>query len=732
MALPTACSTRASRLDAAPDARTRVWPGRPFPLGATWDGHGVNLAVYAEHAARIEWLLFDGVYDPAPSRTIVLPERTGPVWHGYVPEIGPGQLYGLRVHGPWDPVAGHRFNPAKVVLDPYARAIGRPLRWHPSLAATLRIRGEELPCEIDSAPHAPLGAVVDDSFDWQGVQPPRVPWQDTVIYEAHVRGMTMRHPDVPDEVRGSYLGMVSEPVLRHLREVGVTTVQLLPVQAIAEEQRLTELGLTNYWGYNTLNYFAPEPRYSSNGPITAVNDFKTMVREFHRAGFEVIIDVVYNHTGEGNHSGPMLSFRGIDNRSYYKLQPRDQRFYIDYTGTGNTLDPGNPYVLQLITDSLRYWVTEMRVDGFRFDLAAALARELYDVDMLSAFFKVIQQDPVLSRVKLIAEPWDVGPGGYQVGSFPWTWTEWNGKYRDTVRSFWRGDRGRLAEFATRLTGSSDLYAHNGRKPWASINFVTAHDGFTLQDLVSYERKHNRANGEGGRDGHDHNLSSNAGVEGPSDDPDVRVRRVKRKRGLWTTLLLSQGIPMILGGDELSRTQRGNNNAYCHDSELTWYDWALDDDAEAFLRFAAEVVALRRAHPVFRRRSFLTGTREGGCRDVTWLHPDGHELRDGDWHDQRASALGMRLCGECLREVDERGVPVRDDSFLLLVAGREGRTFTLPAAVHTDGWRVCLDTDAGSVDPRGGGPLLQGGARLLVPENALLLLIGSNAAIEPLA
>ena len=729
MALPFASSASLSRVDASPDAHTRAWPGRPFPLGATWDGHGVNLAVYAEHATQVEWLLFDGVYDPSPSRTIALPERTGPVWHGYLPEIGPTQLYGLRVHGPWDPAAGHRFNPAKVLLDPYARAIGRPLRWHPSLASSVRIGREELPCEIDSAPHAPLGAVVDDAFDWQGVQAPRVPWQDTVIYEAHVRGVTMQHPDVGDDVRGSYLGLVSEPVLAHLRDLGVTTVQLLPVQAIAEEKRLVELGLTNYWGYNTLNYFAPEPRYSSNGPVTAVADFKTMVREFHRAGFEVIIDVVYNHTGEGNHAGPMLSFRGIDNRSYYKLQPKDQRYYIDYTGTGNTLDPGNPYVLQLITDSLRYWVTEMHVDGFRFDLAAALARELYDVDMLSAFFKVIQQDPVLSRAKLIAEPWDVGPGGYQVGNFPWSWTEWNGKYRDAVRAFWRGDPGRVSELATRLTGSSDLYAHNGRRPWASINFITAHDGFTLQDLVSYERKHNQANGEQGRDGHDHNLSSNAGVEGPSDDPDVRRRRAKRKRALMATLLLSQGIPMLSGGDELSRSQGGNNNAYCHDNAVNWFDWDLGDEERAFLRFTNELVALRRAHPIFRRRSFLTGEKVGTCRDVSWWHTDGHEMREGDWHDAQGGAVGMRLCGNSLRELDQFGAPQRDDSFLLLVTGRDGRTFTLPASPHAEGWRVCVDTDVGRVDREGRGALLVGAGRLRVPENTLVLLIAADAG-EP--
>jgi isoamylase len=726
MALPYASSAIDARLDTL-DATDQIWPGRPYPLGASWDGHGVNLAVYAEHATSIEWLLFDGAYDALPSRTFTLPDRTGPVHHGYLPRLGPGQLYGLRVHGPWDPAAGHRFNPAKVLLDPYARSIGRPLRWHPSLVGSVRTALGEQRCEIDSGPYAPLGAVIDDRFDWQGVEPPRVPWEDTIIYEAHVRGMTRRHPGVPPELRGTYLGLTCDCVLEHLRSLGVTTVQLLPVQSIADGRRLVELGLTNYWGYDTLNYFAPEPRYSSNGPVSAVADFKAMVRALHRAGFEVIIDVVYNHTGEGNHTGPTLSFRGIDNRSYYKLQPRDRRFYIDYTGTGNTLDPGNPYVLQLITDSLRYWVSEMHVDGFRFDLAAALARELFDVDMLSAFFKVIQQDPVLSRVKLIAEPWDVGPGGYQVGNFPWSWTEWNGRYRDAIRSFWRGDPGRVAEFATRLTGSSDLYAHNGRRPYASINFVTAHDGFTLEDLVSYDRKRNEANGEQGRDGSDHNLSESFGVEGPSADPAILGRRAKRKRALLATLLLSQGIPMLLGGDELSRTQGGNNNAYCQDNDVSWFDWELGPGEREFLRFTSDLVALRRSHPVFRRRHFLTGERHGDCRDVTWWHPDGREMRDGDWHDERNAAIGMCLCGQSLRELDRHGSRLEDATFLLLAAARDGRTFTLPPNPHASGWRVCVDSDSGRVHPQGWGKLLATGARVRVPENALVVLIGASAA-----
>ncbi len=726
MALPYVSPAVEPRVEAGRHTLDRIWPGRPYPLGTSWDGHGVNLAVYAENATSVEWLLFDGAYEATASRSFVLPERTGPVWHGYLPELRPGQLYALRVHGPWEPAAGHRFNPAKVLLDPYARAIGRPARWHPSLVGSVRGARGEVACELDSGPYAPLGAVIDDRFDWQGVEAPRVPWEDTVIYEAHVRGLTMRHPGVPEELRGTFLGLVSDSVLEHLRGLGVTTAQLLPVQSIAVEQRLIDLGLTNYWGYNTLNYFAPEPRYSSDGPVSAVSDFKTMVRELHRAGFEVIIDVVYNHTGEGNHTGPTLSFRGIDNASYYKLQPKDRQLYIDYTGTGNTLDPGNPYVLQLITDSLRYWVREMHVDGFRFDLAAALARELYDVNMLSAFFKVIQQDPVLSRVKLIAEPWDVGPGGYQVGNFPWSWTEWNGKYRDAVRSFWRGDAGRVAEFATRLTGSADLYGHNGRKPWASINFVTAHDGFTLEDLVRYERKHNEANGEQGRDGSDHNVSSNFGVEGPSDEPEVRSRRAKRKRALMATLLLSQGIPMLSGGDEVSRSQAGNNNAYCQDNELSWFDWDLGPEELDFQRFTSDLIRLRRAHPIFRRRNFLTGEMQGSCRDVSWWHPAGHEMREGDWHEPRGAAFGMRLCGKSLRQLDQHGHDVEDATFLLLVAGLEGRTFTLPPCPHASGWRVCVDTDRGSVDPAGRGRLLATGARLRVPDNALVLLIGSSA------
>ncbi|MDR7452979.1 MAG: glycogen debranching protein GlgX, partial [Armatimonadota bacterium] len=518
-----------------------MWPGKPYPLGATWDGLGVNFALYSEHAEHVEVALFDHAEDEAPSAQIALPERTGPVWHGYAPGLQPGRLYGYRVWGPYRPEAGHRFNPAKVLLDPYARAVGRPLRWHDSLfgytigdpQADLSFDGR------DSAAWAPLGAVVEEAFEWGDDRRPAIPWEDTIIYETHVRGISRLHPEVPEDLRGTYLGLSSEPVVEHLRSLGVTTVELLPVQAFVNDRHLAERGLANYWGYNPLAYFAAEPRYAAGEPLAATREFKMMVRALHAAGLEVVIDVVYNHTGEGNHLGPTLAFRGIDNASYYKLAP-DPRYYMDYTGTGNTLDPGNPYVLQLVTDSLRYWVEQMHVDGFRFDLAAALAREFYDVNMLASFFKIIQQDPVLSRVKLIAEPWDVGEGGYQVGNFPWLWAEWNGRYRDVVRRFWRGDHGQVPEFATRIAGSADLYARSGRKPYASINFVTAHDGFTLADLVSYERKHNEANGEDNRDGADDNYSTNCGAEGPSDDPAVLACRDALARSFLATLLLSQG------------------------------------------------------------------------------------------------------------------------------------------------------------------------------------------------
>ncbi|MDX1419923.1 MAG: glycogen debranching protein GlgX, partial [Rubricoccaceae bacterium] len=569
----------------------------------------------------------------------------------------------------------------KVLLDPYAKGIGRPLRWDDALFGyTVGHADEDLSFDArDSAPFAPLGAVVEDRFEWGGDRAPGVPWEDTIIYETHVKGVSMQHPEVPEEFRGTYLGLATDPILDHLRRLGVTTVQLLPVHAKLQDRRLVDMGLANYWGYNTLAFFAPERGYATEGAVTGVREFKMMVRALHAAGLEVVIDVVYNHTAEGNRLGPTLSWRGIDNLGYYKEHPDDFRYLMDYTGTGNTLDAGNPYVLQMITDSLRYWATEMHVDGFRFDLASALARELYDVDMLASFFQVIQQDPVLSRVKLIAEPWDLGEGGYQVGGFPWQWAEWNGRYRDTVRQFWRGDPGLKGEFATRIAGSSDLYERSGRRPFASINFVTAHDGFTLHDLVSYEKKHNEANGEDNRDGHEPNYSVNCGVEGPTDDEDVLACRERMKRALMGTLLLSQGVPMLLGGDELSRTQGGNNNAYAQDNEINWYDWDLDEREAAFLDFVREAIAFRRRHQSFRRRHFLTGRADDeGVKDGLWWHPDGREMMPSDWEQDGLRAFGFLLRGDRIRGVDARGRGLTDDTFLLLFnKGDEDAALALP-------------------------------------------------------
>jgi len=694
--------------------RLHIRPGKPYPRGATWDGIGVNFALHSAHAEKVELLLFRSAEDTAPDVTFELPERTGPIWHGYVVNVRPGQLYGYRVHGPYEPENGHRFNPNKVLLDPYAKAIGRPLRWDDSLFGYDVEADEDKDLtfsETDSAPYAPLGAVVEETFAWGNDQSPGIPWEDTIIYETHVKGMTKRHPDVPESQRGTYLGMASEPVIDHLKDLGVTTIQLLPVHAKLHRRGLLEKGLREYWGYNTLGYFAPEPEYASGDGVSAVRDFKMMVRALHNAGLEVIIDVVYNHTCEGNHLGPTLSWRGIDNRTYYKHTPDNERYYMDYTGTGNTLDPGDSYVLQMIMDSLRYWVTEMHVDGFRFDLASALARELYDVDMLGSFFKVVQQDPVLSQVKLIAEPWDVGPGGYQVGSFPWQWAEWNGRYRDAIRRFWRGDRGLAGEVATRVAGSSDLYERSGRRPFASINFVTAHDGFTLQDLVSYEQKHNEENKEGNEDGHDNNHSTNCGVEGPTSDPAVIECRERRKRSLVATLMLSQGVPMILGGDELSHTRHGNNNPYCQDNEITWYDWDLDEREEAFLDFVKKLTTFRKEHPSFRRRHFLDPAQEeDGTGDVLWWHPNGRRMTQDDWHDD-LRAFGYLLRGLSLKP-DPKGKPRRDDSFLVLMnQGDAPVEFTLPEEtnelkdVSCKCWHVvpelALDEDPGrTVDPGG--------------------------------
>jgi glycogen operon protein len=674
----------------------RLKPGTPYPLGATWDGRGVNFALFSENAEKVELCLFDGPDSLAEARRVPLRERTDQVWHGYLSDVRPGQLYGYRVHGPFAPEQGHRFNPAKVLLDPYAKAIGRTTRWRDELFG-YRLGSPEadlLADDRDDAAWAPLAAVADDAFTWGDDRPPAVPWHHTVVYEAHVRGLTRLHPDVPAALRGTYEGLVTEPVLRHLLDLGVTAVELMPVHHHANDRHLEERGLSNYWGYNTLAYFAPDLRYSASGdPLGSVREFKRMVRALHAVGIEVILDVVYNHTAEGNHLGPTLSLRGIDNAAYYRLAA-ERRYYEDFTGCGNTLNMRSPRVLQLIMDSLRYWVLEMRVDGFRFDLASALARELHAVDKLGAFFDIIHQDPVLSRVKLIAEPWDLGEGGYQVGNFPVGWAEWNGKYRDCVRRFWKGDGGTLSELATRLAGSADLYEASGRRPHASINFVTAHDGFTLADLVAYDRKHNEANGEQNRDGTDANDSWNCGVEGPTADRRVVGLRARQQRNLLATLLLSQGVPMILAGDEMGRTQGGNNNAYCQDNETSWLGWDLDPAKRDLLAFVRRLIALRREQPVLRRRTFFQGRplRGEAVKDLVWLEPSGKEMTDASWNVGFARSLGALLRGDALDEVDENGDPTRGDTLLLLLNAHHGpKAFTLPGLPRGQRWVALLDT-----------------------------------------
>ena len=682
----------------------KVWPGKPYPFGATWDGTGVNFAIFSEHAEQVELCLFDGPEAARETARIPLPERTDSVWHGYLPDVRPGQLYGYRVSGPYDPAAGHRFNPEKVVLDPYAKRIGRTLRWsdavygypldHPAgdLAADPR----------DSAPFAPLAAVVDPAFTWGGDRRPRVPWHETVLYEVHVKGFTARHPDVPADLRGTYLGLGSDAALRHFADLGVTAIELLPVHQAVSERRLARAGLTNYWGYNPLACLAPDVRYATS-PERAVEEFKVMVRRLHAAGLEVILDVVYNHTAEGGREGPTLSLRGIDNRSYYRLRPDALAEYVDFTGCGNTLNVAHPRVLQLIMDSLRYWVLEMHVDGFRFDLAAALARGRGEFDRCGPFFQAIHQDPVLSQVKLIAEPWDLGAGGYQVGNFPVPWTEWNGRYRDTVRRFWRGDGGQVAEFATRLAGSSDLYENDGRRPSAGIDFVTAHDGFTLEDLVSYEKKRNEANGESNRDGSDDNLSWNGGVEGVTSDPGIVTLRARQKRNFLATLLLSQGVPMLCGGDELGRTQGGNNNAYCQDNETSWFDWDLAPADRELLSFVRKTIRFRRDHPVLRRRRFLRGrsTRRGAAGDLTWFDPDGREMTDEAWEREAARCVGVRLAGEAMDETDEHGGRIVDDTLLMLFNAHDREVpFTLPDPGRAASWTRVIDTAAPETPPAG--------------------------------
>jgi isoamylase len=675
----------------------RVWPGRSYPLGATWDGAGVNFALFSEHATKVELCLFDSVNAERETHRIVVPECSDQVWHAYLPDLLPGQLYGYRIHGPYEPEHGHRFNAHKIVLDPYAKSIGRDLRWADELFGyALGNEKADLSFdERDSAPFAPLAVVIDPAFTWGDDRLPRTPWHKTLIYEVHVKGFTALHSAVPEKLRGTYAGLASEAAIKHLLALGVTAVELLPVHHHVNDRHLVEKGLTNYWGYNTLAFLTPESKYvAASLPQDAVQQFKMMVRALHAAGIEVILDVVYNHTAEGNQLGPTLSLRGVDNAAYYRLSPEDARYYMDFTGCGNTLNMQHPRVLQLIMDSLRYWVTEMHVDGFRFDLASTLARELYEVNKLGAFFDIVHQDPVLSQVKLIAEPWDVGEGGYQVGNFPILWSEWNGKYRDNVRRFWKGDGGTTSEFATRLSGSSDLYQGDGRRPYASINFITCHDGFPLQDLVSYNQKHNEANGEDNKDGSDDNNSWDCGAEGPTDDPNVLALRERQKRNFIATLLLSQGVPMLCGGDELSHTQQGNNNAYCQDNPLTWLHWDLNETQQKFLHFVQKVGRIWQANPVFHRRKFFRGRgiRGAGIKDISWLEPSGQDMTDEAWNAGFVKCLGVRLAGDLIGDANEHGEPIRGETVLLLLnAHHEPISFTLPLTNVGQAWERLFDT-----------------------------------------
>jgi isoamylase len=678
----------------------RIWPGRPYPQGATWDGEGVNFALFSEHATGVDLCLFDDVGGTEQSRRVPLTNRTDQIWHAYLPDVRPGQAYGYRVHGPYEPHEGHRFNPSKLLIDPYAKALDGSVRWHDSVYGyTIGHEAEDVSFDDrDSAARVPRSVVIDPAFSWGDDRKPDTPWNRTVIYECHVRGMTKCHQQVPPEIRGTYLALTHDPVIEHLQMLGVTAIELMPVHQFISERHLVEKGLKNYWGYNSIAFLAPHNGYATSSHGPQVNEFKSMVKVLHRAGIEVILDVVYNHTGEGNHLGPTLSLRGIDNAAFYRLMPEDRRFYTDFTGTGNSLNMLHPRTIQLIMDSLRYWVLDMHVDGFRFDLAPVLARELWEVDRLSSFFDIMQQDPVLSQVKLIAEPWDVGPGGYQVGNFPVGWAEWNGRYRDCIRRYWRGDPGQLPELAARLSGSSDLYEATGRDTYASVNFVTAHDGFTLTDLVSYDHKHNEANAEGNRDGADDNFSHSWGVEGPTEDPGIARLRARMKRNLIATLVFSQGVRMLLGGDELGRTQRGNNNAYCQDNQISWVSWDLGPEERELLAFTRRTLEIFRENAVLRRRSFFRGvatSRDGqrdAVKDVMWIRPDGNELEQQDWDDAEGRLLGMLLPGRATDEVNERGRPVFGDTLLLLLnASDRSRLFILPPQGRAGVWREILNT-----------------------------------------
>jgi len=720
----------------------KILAGLPYPQGATWDGTGVNFALYSEAATKVELCLFESASSDKPE-CIELRECTGYVWHCYVPGLSIGQLYGYRVHGPYEPEKGQRFNSAKLLIDPYAKALSGQVNWdYPLFSYNYADGKEDLQIdERDDCLGVPKGVVTSSHFDWQNDRSPETPLHESVIYEVHVKGFSELNPDVPEAVRGTYAGLISPASIDYLKKLGVTAVELMPIHDFLDDKHLVEKGLHNYWGYNTTNFFAPDARYSSAGNTgQQVGEFKTMVRELHRANIEVILDVVYNHTSEGNHMGPTLSFRGIDNAAYYRLVPDNQRFYMDYTGTGNTLNMRHPQVLKLVMDSLRYWVLEMHVDGFRFDLAAALARELHDVDRLSAFFDVINQDPVLSKVKLIAEPWDVGEGGYQVGRFPALWAEWNGKYRDVVRRYWKGDDGQLAELGYRLTGSSDLYQRDGRRPSASINFVTAHDGFTLTDLVSYDTKHNDANGEDNRDGTNDNHSWNHGAEGATDDPHIIELRERQKRNLLMTILFSQGVPMICGGDEISRTQNGNNNAYCQDNEISWTHWDLDERKKALLEFTTNLISLRREHPNFRRRKFYqdrqispakTGKQQVNgleIKDIVWYRPDGGEMNEDEWNAGWIRCLGVLMSGKTLDDMDRHGEPIRDQTFLLcLNPHHENIQFYMPPCTPGSAWEIILDSrDAVTTKPQIVKP---GDCYDMIPRSTVLLREAEEVKIE---
>jgi isoamylase len=702
------------------NTKPTVWPGRPYPLGATWDGEGVNFSIFSEHAEKVELCLFD----PSGRRELYrvpLPEQTDQVWHGYLPEARPGLLYGYRIFGPYEPANGLRFNPNKLLIDPYAKQIHGTLKWSDAhFGYRIGARQEDLSFDRrDSAAGMPKSMVIDPAFTWGTDRPPRIPWHESVIYEVHVKGFTMRHSEVPTALRGAYAGLATAPIIDYLKRLGVTAVELMPVHYFIDDRLLVDRGLRNYWGYNTIGFFAPEPRYSATNSI---HEFKTMVKTLHSAGIEVILDVVYNHTAEGNQLGPTLSFRGIDNPSYYRLVPDNQRYYMDYTGTGNSLNMRHPRVLQLIMDSLRYWVLDMHVDGFRFDLAATLARELHEVDRLGAFLDIIHQDPVLSQTKLIAEPWDLGEGGYQVGKFPVGWAEWNDRYRDAVRSYWKGDGGLIGELAYRITGSSDLYERSGRRPYASVNFVTAHDGFTLRDLVSYNEKHNDANGEENRDGTNNNRSWNCGVEGDTDDPGIIALRLQQSRNFIASLLLSQGVPMLLAGDEIGHSQRGNNNAYCQDNEISWLNWELQKQERELLAFVQRMVMIRKQHSVFHRRNFFQGRpiKGAGVKDILWLTPAGLEMTDEEWRQSHAQCLGMLLSGEALEERGERGESIKDSNFLLIInAGNEGVPFTLPALSERGRWRPLVDTTWTDTSRRS---VHDAGASYSLGSRALALLI----------